>query len=341
MSVPLNFIHLRLRSRLFESVPGRESFGGDKISLIAWSLSPRTKLRLSVWSCGHKQVCRPNTDWIGTPSRLRIFMLGIRAIIHDNCRFARMVQSRMRCSGWRRTIAISKLADNLCSEQFILRHNDGSTETCAHVLHTSEQVTSVSCGRYLNSDSNNVWSRIKLPLLEGGGSDGPAGRTGKIGFFRCLFDEWMICWASCARSAFFFRGKLSFLLVSLLMSIESIDMLQCSSSLFLRFTMLRFGVGISWCRWWLWLFPSSSLTFKSIALDDAFGFFSGSSSESLDMAPAVAPHLTCSFWEWWLLVACWNSGMLRWCCNWWWSSAVSWLCLPTSDDFWRARKWRG
>lgn len=157
ISVPLTRSVFRLRRRDLESArPGRESFGGDSSSRMVASLRPRMKLRSSDWRGGQRQECRPRTHCSGVPCRLSARSAGVRVTIHASCRFANTVQSIMRFSGCRRTIAIRRLADSLYCEQSIVFHSAGSTDAVHHALHTSEHVTSVSGDRYLKICSKAV-----------------------------------------------------------------------------------------------------------------------------------------------------------------------------------------
>lgn len=208
MSVPLNFKHFKFLNRLFESVPGLvESFGGDKISLIAWSLSPRTKLRLSDVSWGHRQVCSANTDWMGTPSKLSERKHVIREIIHANCCLAIWDQSSIRFSGWRRTIAIRRLAVIFCSAQFIFFHNCGLIATSAHTLHTVEHTTRVSWLKYWKTLNKICLSNAKFEFV-GDWQLEKEGRTGNTGFFKSFDEDEIICCASWALNAFRFLEML-------------------------------------------------------------------------------------------------------------------------------------
>lgn len=103
-------------------------------------------------------------------------------------------------------MAVSRLADSLWCEQFIVRQSFGSTDTLAHDLQTIEHVTNVSCGRYRKMANRADWSSA-LNCLAADDVDGKAGgRTTNDGFFIGLVDELRIWCASCVRSVFFLRG---------------------------------------------------------------------------------------------------------------------------------------
>lgn len=205
ISVPLSLRLFKLRSRDLESArPGRESFGGENNSRMAESFRPRIKLKSKVCKGGQRHVCSPSTDCTGVPCKLRLRSPGMRVIIQFNCLLARIVQSRRSCSGCRLTIAINRFADNLYCEQSMRFQRIGSTDTLHHCLQTSEQLTKVSKGRYLNTGRRHVGSRTALELaIE---VDVPTGLTGYCGFLRGLLELLIICCANWFRNVDFLRA---------------------------------------------------------------------------------------------------------------------------------------
>uniref|UniRef100_A0A182PZT9 Uncharacterized protein n=1 Tax=Anopheles farauti TaxID=69004 RepID=A0A182PZT9_9DIPT len=100
----------------------------------------------------------------------------MRDISHVTCRLPSPIQSMIRCSGWRRTIADSRFGDSLYSAQFIRFHSDGSTAMLDHILHTVVQVTSVSGGRQVASSACPDGGIVGACVTA-------AGRMGYSGFF--------------------------------------------------------------------------------------------------------------------------------------------------------------